>query len=188
MKNMEKRPKNRDKEDQERMLRLKKGDRNALSELILGHQKSLSNFFMKLGGVNREDAEDLIQDTFVRLYKASSNYEVKAKFTTFLYMLARHTWIDSIRFKNRRISTTSDLPMELMRDEKNSISQVEISQDMQVYLNKLTEKYREVVVLNFYMKFKYAEIAELLGIPIGTVRSRLHEAMKRLREIVPNED
>jgi RNA polymerase sigma-70 factor (ECF subfamily) len=177
-----------DEEDKKCMIRLKNGDRDALSELIERHQRPLSNFFMKMGGSTREDAEDLIQDTFLRLYKAAARYEAKAKFSTFLYMLARHTWIDGLRHKNRRITMTGDLSLDHLPQAVNEVEQSEISQDMQEYLNRLKEKYREVVVLSFFMKFKYAEIAEQLEIPIGTVRSRLHEAMKQLKNLMSGED
>lgn len=169
------------------MFLLKKGEKSALTELIEGHQKSLANFFCKLGG-SRTDAEDLIQETFLRVYKAAKNYEVKAKFSTFLYMLARHTWIDHLRHKGRRITETTEYPLELVKDEDKRIQHVEAAEEVQRHLNRLSDKYRDVVVLSFFMKFKYAEIAEQLDIPIGTVRSRLHEAMKRLREMTENGD
>ena len=76
------------------------GDRDAFELLVRRHHQPLLNFFLRMG-VDR-DAEDLVQQTFIRLYNYRQRYRPSAKFTTFLYLLARQVWVDELRRRGRR--------------------------------------------------------------------------------------
>lgn len=166
--------------DVELMILTGGGNRNAFSEIVNRHQQPLMNFFCRLG-VNR-DAEDLVQDTFVRLYKYKDRYKPEAKFTTFLYLLARQVRVDYIRKGARQSeivegfeSSGEAVPAEYDRFRG-------LGADMEESLLRLPETMREVLVLSVYQGFKYAEISEMLGVPVGTVKSRVFTALQKMRE------
>lgn len=172
-------------EDAELMLAVKDGDDSAFERIVLRHQKPLLNFFCRLG-VNISDAEDLAQLTFVRLYRYKSTYERTAKFTTYLYLLARQVRVDEIR-KQIRLTKSKEAAkgeaeiVETFSKEKPSHG---LQDDLQVALQALDESHREVVVLGMLRELPYQEVAEILNIPVGTVKSRMHHALKQLRKIL----
>lgn len=172
-------------EDAELMLRVKVGDDNAFRVLVDRNRKALLNFFVRLG-VNTFDAEDLAQQTFIRLYRYRSSYEKTAKFTTYLYLLARQVRIDEVRRILRQQKIRESLKAEakfqesLPRESEAPVA----ADDLQVALAKLTEAHREVIVLGMLQELPYQEVADILGIPVGTVKSRMHHALKELRIIL----
>ena len=161
------------------MLRVKEGDRRAFETLIKRHQQPLMNFFRRLG-VHR-DAEDLVQETFLRLYRYRDRYQPRAKLTTFLYLLARQTRIDYLRKLQRRgrleepmqeYTPEPALPAPERRGESSDLAQA---------LLALPESMREAVVLCAAQGLSQAEAAVILDVPVGTVKSRVSYGLKRLR-------
>lgn len=169
-----------DKSDVELMEAVRSGNLEAFEALVRRHQRPLLNFFRRMGvGM---DVEDMTQETFVRLFRSRERYRPEAGFKTFLYTIARNAWIDVARKKSRFA-----LFLERTwtgRDETDdggmgaAMSRVDISQA----LKRLPEKLRSVVVLNVCQGLKYDEIGAVLGIPHGTVKSRMFTALNRLKE------
>ena len=168
--------------DFELMELVQKGRQEAFSVLVHRHQSFLLNFFRTMGVYT--DAEDLVQDTFVRLFRYRQRYQPTAKFTTFLYLLARQVWIDMLRRKKRKDEFGQKLTQEAEAMEKEASSGSSELPDVDAALRGLSETMRSVVVLNIYQGLKYHEIAEVLEIPLGTVKSRMFQAMHKLREIM----
>ena len=161
------------------MLRARDGDRDAFTALVRRHQRSLLNFFRRCGV--QTDAEDLVQLTFVRLYRYRDRYAPRAKLTTFLYLLARQVWIDDLRRQQRRTRLREELAAE-PEPVTNHASQPERGRmDLDAALAALPEGLRLVVVMGVYQDLPYAEIAQALGIPVGTVKSRMFNALRQLR-------
>jgi RNA polymerase sigma-70 factor (ECF subfamily) len=157
------------------------GSETAFTELIHRHQNGLLNFFVRMGVYN--DAEDLVQETFIRVYKARERYRPSAKFTTFLYVLARHVWADRGRKAkmHKRLEESLKTDAELGGGVVLPVSPE--GMDVQAALNRLSPKLREVMVLNVYQGLRYQEIADVLEIPLGTVKSRINLALQELRGI-----
>lgn len=165
----------------EALMREASQSREAFAELIQRHQKSLVNFFGRLGDYSY--AEDLTQETFVRLYKYRDRYKANAKFTTFLYTLARRTWVDHRRKCERRAVAYEAYAEECYRQQdKGRGGEKERLHAMHRALGDLSEEMRACVVMSVYQGFKYGEIAEILEIPVGTVKTRVYHAMRKLRE------
>lgn len=171
-------------EDTALMVAAAGGDDRAFNELVVRHQKNLLNYFARLSVYN--DVEDLVQQTFIRIYRYRDRYSPKAKFTTFMYLVARQVRVDEIR---RRVS------LQRLRDRLKAQSEIDgpyvmdnqpgiLSDDLQAALAKLSEAHREVVVLGMLQEVPYPEIAEILNIPVGTVKSRMHHALRQLRTIL----
>ncbi len=160
------------------------GDAEAFGGIVGRHQLRLFNFFRKMGA-NIETAEDLTQETFLRLYRWRERYHHGASFKTFLFTLARHAWVDSLRKRGRTVSTTADEEIFLHVPHPESGSgAAELRMDMQQALNAISEAHREVVALHVYEGLNYQEISTVLSIPQGTVKSRMFNALRQLREIL----
>ena len=172
-------------EDADLMLAAAKGDDAAFEKIVLRHQKPLLNFFCRLG-VPISDAEDLAQQTFVRLHRYRASYERTAKFTTYLYLLARQVRVDEIRRRVRAERTRDAFRAEV--DYREPLPGDDpapcLRDDLQGALDQLDEPHREVVVLGLLRELPYQEVAEILGVPVGTVKSRMHHALRKLREIL----
>ena len=172
--------------DEELMLKAADKDKNAFSLLVMRNQEKLVNFFRKMGDYSH--AEDLAQETFVRLYNYRDKYQPKAKFKTFLFLMARYRWMDHCRHLDRKKKASDILEQEhemiypTTGDDLQDIHYRAVEA-----LGRLSNEMREVVVLNIYQGLKYAEIAEVLEVPLGTVKSRMFKAMAKLQELLKHE-
>jgi RNA polymerase sigma-70 factor (ECF subfamily) len=167
--------------DAELMSQVAQCDQRAFTTLVQRHQKGLMNFFYHMGDYNH--ADDLAQKTFLRLFNYRDKYRPKAKFTTFLYVLARRTWIDHCRALTRRKNMHATLTTELeVQKQKGSLTIEESRARAEYALSQLSDEMRIVIVMSIYQGFKYREIAEVLGIPLGTVKTRVFNALKKCRK------
>ena len=168
--------------DVELMARVKAGDQNAFVTIVRRYQNLLLNFFRCMGVYT--DAEDLAQETFVRLFKYRDRYEPRARFTTFLYLLARQVRVDMLRKTLRREAGMASYLKETENAEPKRDPPADRFDAVRRALDTLPETLRSVVVLSIYQELKYDEIAAILEIPVGTVKSRMFHALRKLREVI----
>lgn len=142
------------------------------------HSSSLLNFFCRMG-VPRTDCEDLLQETLLRLWKHRDNYVPTAKLSTFLHLIARQVWIDALRRTSRREARERAWMADSPETARHSDSLN--GEDVRISVAKLPKIHRDVVEMAIYRDMPYAEIAHRLGIPEGTVKSRMSCAVKKLR-------
>lgn len=171
-----------DDPDAELMLAARDGDDGAFSKLVERHRQPVMNFFFRMG-VNMTDAEDMAQQTFIRLYRHRGIYRQSAKFTTWLYLIARQVRVDEIRASVRRERLRKALKREVEAQAAmpHAPSQPGLRDDLQAALGSLDEKHRAAVVLGLVQELPYTEVAEILDIPVGTVKSRIFHALKKLK-------
>lgn len=157
------------------------GRREAFDALAQRHRGTLLGLFRRFGATH--DAEDLAQETFVRLLRCLQRYRPTAKFLTFLYTLARNVWLDSLRRKRTRDAAHLTLcesidawPASRTRHGPGS------ALDLADALRDMPPKLRAVVNLSFFEGLRHEDIARTLGIPVGTVKSRMFLAMEFLSE------
>ena len=143
-------------------------------------EKNLLNFFWRQG-VSSYEGEDLVQETYLRLWKYRRNYRPTAKLSTFLFILARQVRVDALRRQTRREGRED----RWGRDQPESAvpSALCAREDVRWAVAQLTEPLREVVELGVFQDLPYAEVGEILGIPVGTVKSRMSNALKKLKEL-----
>lgn len=155
-----------------------KGDECAFEALVQRHQGGVVRFLIQAGAV--QDAVDLAQETFVRVYRHRHHYRPEAKFTTYLYTIARHVLIDYVRKRNRRPEMADDAIPEHVpaRDQEPEGTAIDIEEA----LANLSERLRLVIVLRVMEGFTAEETAEILDVPVGTVKSRLHLGFRELRK------
>ena len=143
-------------------------------------EKNLLNFFWRQG-VSYSEGEDLVQETYLRLWKYRREYKPAAKLSTFLFLMARQVRIDALRRQTRRENR------EVLWGREQPTSEgpksLGVREDVRWALAKLSEPLRDVIELGVFQDLPYAEVAEILGIPVGTVKSRMHNALKELKEI-----
>jgi RNA polymerase sigma-70 factor (ECF subfamily) len=168
-------------DDRELMSLFQTGDEDAFAVIVRRYQHQLLNFFSKMG-VYTCDASDLVQDTFIRLFKYRDRYKPRAKLRTFLYMIARQIWIDALRKHKRKQEFATAFKEEQATKGDASAATVSTAADAVEALQRLPEAMRAVVVLNIYQRMRYKEIADVLGIAEGTVKSRMFHALRKLRE------
>ena len=161
------------------MRRVARGDRAAFSELVARHHVALFRLFRRLG-LDAHAAEDCVQDTFLRLLSAAPSYRTTAPFRAFLRRLARNALVDWTRRRKDAALSLRD-PADPALTERATHAP-ESPTDVRAAVARLSLKLRDVVQLSVYEGLSHAEVAERLDIPEGTVKSRLHHALRRLRE------
>lgn len=180
---------------EEKSLRLSPTDEIRFNELMdLTHRK-VYNMAFRLSG-NRPDAEDLTQEAFFRAYRSFKDYEGDRPFENWIFRIVTRLYLDLLRNRRRRISAVSyDAPIHRDSgddgvyfevaddgpDPEETLMGATFSEDMETALGRLSEGQRELIQLADVQGVPYAEIAERLGTPVGTIRSRLHRTHKLLR-------
>lgn len=141
-------------------------------------EKNLLNFFWRQG-VSHYEGEDLLQETYLRLWNYRARYEATAKLSTFVFMIARQVRIDALRRRQRRESRE-----EAWQKEQSAVQSAGFRErdDVRLAVSHLSEPLREVVELGVFQDLPYAQISEILEIPVGTVKSRMSNALKKLKE------
>lgn len=168
--------------------RIKEGDRDAFMTVTNLYQKRVFvmaySFFR-----NRDDALDIVQETFLRFYQKVNMFRRGENFQNWLLQIAKNLCIDYYRKnygKNRDLKT--DTPVEEMNLSAQSDTNPEASSDLKrifsTCIKKLAERQRMIFVMKHYNQLKYKEIAEVLGISLGTVKSLHYKAVQNLRGLV----
>ena len=143
-------------------------------------EKNLLNFFWRQG-VSYSEGEDLVQETFLRLWKYRAEYRPTAKLSTFLFLMARQVRLDALRHDSRKERREERWGKEQPVRQEPPVPGVR--EDVRWAVGQLTEPLREVVEIGVFQDLPYAEVSEILGIPVGTVKSRMSNALRKLKEI-----
>ena len=174
--------------DEELISRFQNGDERAYVELVNRYKDRLLNFvFQFLGDI--EQAEDVVQDTMLRLYEKKHYYKEIAKFSTWLYTIARNLANTELR-KKKRIKTTylSQLSKErqfeipaIQDDVDQSIQNEFINDRIQSAISNLPEHFKVVIILRDIQELSYEEISNIVEVPLGTIKSRINRARIQLQ-------
>lgn len=169
-----------------------RGKTAAFGELVRRYQDRLYNTVFRLLD-NAEDAQDVVQETFLNAYQSLDNFKGESQFFTWLYRIAVNTAI-SLRRKHRAVlsfNTSSDSelsldPMDASEGNRPGQAMEKAEQEVRIQraLNLLSPEHRAVLVLKDMEGQKYDAMAEILQVPIGTIRSRLHRARIELRDLL----
>jgi RNA polymerase sigma-70 factor (ECF subfamily) len=181
--------------DEALMLRFQNGDRSAFASLVRRHQAPLYNFAFRLLR-SSPVAEEVVQDAFVRVVVNAGEFKHAARFSTWLYAITRNLCIDQVRKRTLRNHPSLD---ESKRDEggdgptlgertadgranvERAAVSVEIRERLVAAVDELPDEQREVFLLREVSNIPFKEIAEIVGIPENTVKSRMRYALERLQ-------
>ena len=163
--------------------RARGGDRDAFGELVEQYRDNVYRLAYRMCG-NAYDADEAAQEAFVAAWRALPNFRGDAKFSTWLYRLTTNAAIDVMR-REKRHQTVGDGEMMELADDADSpqetVERTEQQEAVQKALATLSEEYREVLLLRYMEELDYAEIAEVLQLPSGTVKSRINRAKAALK-------
>lgn len=175
--------------DEDLIERFQHGQLSAYEQIVKRYKDQLLNFVYRFLG-NQEEAEDVVQETFLRLYRNRHAYTRVAKFSTWIYTIAGNLARTELRRrKRRRLFSLVDMGVEdkeyelsddIFNPEKHvdSVLQEEL---IQREISKLSPKFREVIILRDVMELSYEDISKIIRVPIGTVKSRVNRARLRLQ-------
>ena len=179
-----------DDPDQDLVARWQKGDDAAFEELIQRHERRVYRLLYRMMG-SKEDAEDLTQETFLSLHRYGHRFRAEARFSTFVYRVAANAALNRRRSLGRgrarveklkhRQAAGDDLPSSPRNPEDSTLGG-ELSGHVREALEHLTPSLRMPVILYDIEGLAYGEVAKVLGIAEGTVKSRIHRARRALRE------
>ncbi len=170
--------------------RFQQGDNYAFDLLVKRYKEPLLNFVYRFLG-EKNEAEDIVQETFLRLFKNKHYYKEIAKFSTWIYTIASNLAKTELRKRKRRnlysisyyMSTEKDYDIpDYETNPEIDVNSVITDQIIQKAINKLSPKFKQVIILRDIQGFSYEEIAEIVGIPLGTVKSRVNRARLKLQE------
>ena len=172
------------------------GRRDAFGELVSRYQARLYNAAVRLVDTP-EDAADVVQDSFLNAYQSLHSFKGDAEFFTWLYRIAFNAAI-SLRRKKRNTTSLDSLrngehkiepvdPSEFTRPEA-ALERSEEESQLHAALNRLSDEHRSVLLMKDIDGMKYEDIADVLDVPIGTIRSRLHRARLELRGLLEPEN
>jgi RNA polymerase sigma-70 factor (ECF subfamily) len=168
--------------DNERDLlaRSRRGDLDAFERLVRAHQDRVYGLAYRITG-NHEDANDAAQDAFVKAFQALRQFREDAAFSTWLHRIATNAALDLVR--RRPASPPADLPLDLAAPggPEDDAHRHEVQRRVYAALGRLPAEFRVAVVLRDLQGLAYDEIARVLRVPIGTVRSRISRAREALR-------
>lgn len=185
--------------DQELMLAYRDGDEEAFTLLFERFELRIFNYFLRHIG-SRSLAEDLLQNTFLKLHRSRKSYQPSAAFSTWIFTIASNLLKDAARVEKRRegiveleearerIATGSSPlePLSMPRQQNPEVEtgQREIADYVRQAVQSLPLDQREVIILAKYEGFKYEEIAEILNLTPGALKVKAHRAMKTLERVL----
>jgi len=169
------------------------GDHAALRLLIERYHDPLIAFLIRMMGT-RSEAEDVFQDTFLQIHQSLDSFDQTRRFKPWLFTIAANKGRDALRKRKRRHTVSLSAPIDHDGGELVDLLDIDVpevgveiereeqSAMVQKALDELTPRLREILLLAYFQKMSYAQVAEIFGIPIGTVKSRLHAAVAKFAQ------
>ena len=175
--------------DEQLIARFQSGDERAYIELVNRYRDRLINFVFPFLG-DFEQAEDVVQETMLKLYEKTHYYREIAKFSTWIYTIARNLANTELRKKKRRKTTYISRMTKDDRQYDIPAVQADLNQNLQnefirdrihAAINELPEHFKTVIILRDIQELSYDDISNIVGVPLGTVKSRINRARLQLQ-------
>jgi RNA polymerase sigma factor (sigma-70 family) len=178
--------------DSQLVARARRGNQAACREIVCRYQRSIFNLIVRMVH-ERTLAEDLSQETFLKAFSRLDRYDPQYKLSNWLFKIAHNTVIDHLRRRKGEmlpldvLDRGHEVPDSLTRDPAvndplEGLVRAEIAQTIECALAGLRPEYRQVVVLRYHEDLSHEEIAHVMDLPVGTVKSHLHRARAQLAE------
>jgi RNA polymerase sigma-70 factor (ECF subfamily) len=180
-----------DRSDEQLLAAHISGDSQAFGELLERYRNEMLHFLIRFMG-SRASAEDVFQDTFLQVHLVAESFDTTRRFKPWLYTIAANKARDFHRRQKRRAAASLSAPVgggkegetefiDLLASDERSpeepVAKQEQAARVKKVVDELPQHYREILLLNYFQKMSYNQIADALEIPLGTVKSRLHSAV-----------
>lgn len=175
-----------------------KGDGAAFEALVTKYEKGVYNLAFRLVS-DRDDAMDIAQEVFLKAYQALPRFRGDSRFSTWIYRVCVNASLDHLRRKQKMASYSLDEPLSFkespvtreIEDEsgsvEDSVETKSLGQAVLAVLRDLEPQHRVIILLSDVKGYSYQEIADILGLCMGTVKSRLHRSRNMVRKLLPPE-
>lgn len=172
------------------MERARRGDRAAFARLVEAYQGPVYNLAYRMLG-NSTDAEDATQETFIRMYAKLHTYQPDKKLASWVLSIASHYCIDRLRRRKGEMLSLDDEPVAVMLPSRQEGPETvamrgEVREEVQRAVDRLAPAYRVPLILRYWYDLSYQEIADIMGLTVQAVKSRLHRARLQMIEEVPH--
>ena len=179
--------------DEELIIDFQNGNRDAFNQLVIRYKDKLTNFIYRFT-YDIDSAQDLAQDTLLKVYINKDSYKEIAKFSTWIYTIASNLAKTELRkLKRRKTYSISDLSNDdrefvIHRPEEQSFEEIEdtnvSSSILQQSLTEIDDEFKNIIILRDIQELSYDEISKILKIPLGTVKSRINRGRFKLKDIL----
>lgn len=186
-----------DTTDEQLLSSYRHGDREAFAELVKRYERELFHFLVRFLG-DRAAAEDVFQETFLQVHQSAEQFDLERRLRPWLFTIAANKARDLMRQRARRPTNPLEAQISGGADEGGGrfidlmqasgdmpdepMQQQEIQQRVQGIVMSMPHHFREILLLSYFHQFPYKQISDMLGIPLGTVKSRLHAAVASFAE------
>ncbi len=179
--------------DEELIKKFQNGDRPSYNELVFRYKDRILNFIFRFT-YDRTAAEDLTQDTFLKLYLKKDSYREISKFSTWLYTIASNLAKTELRKIKRRKTysisdlSNSDMEDKIFSDPNSDNKKIDKNENhlLNIAIQELEPDFRIIIILREIQELSYENISRILKLPLGTVKSRINRGKLKLREILIN--
>lgn len=168
-------------------------EKEAFALLIERYEQKLLRYLERLGVGTKEDREDILQNAFIKAYKNLNSFDPTLAFSSWMYRITHNEAMSFFRAKRIRpqvaLTNESEALLSELRDEDadtSAAAELRLSREgLSKALAELPEAYRDALILRFFEERSYAEMSDILEMPIGTVSTLIHRAKRALREMLP---
>jgi len=159
--------------------------------LVERYKEKLFRYIRRISSFEKEEVEDILQDIFIKVYQNLNGFDLKLKFSSWIYRITHNQVISQYRkIKNKPKILSFDLNnhfLENISSDLNLNQEInlnDLKEEINQFLNQLDIKYREVLILKFMEEKDYREISDILKKPIGTIATLINRAKKKLKELI----
>ncbi len=168
-----------------------KGDVSAFEKLIIPYEKKVYNIALGICK-NEEDARDVSQEVFIKVYRKLDSFSFNSTFSTWIYTITRNTTLDYLRKESkRRNATVSEDKIEMLEDgEKKPLDKIISDENvafLKKYMAKLNDDDRVILTFREIDGHSYEELSKVFGLKVGTVKSKIFRAKKKLRKLIEDD-
>jgi len=172
--------------DKKILIKAQNGDLESFEYILTFYEKAIFNYCLRVIK-NLSDTEDIIQETFIKVYTNRRSIDPEKNIKTWIFTIATNTMYDYFRKKKRKNERILNQEDETIIDPSAYYNSEGLTSDIDSALNKINKEYKEAILLFYQQGFEYKEIAETLSIPINTIKTHISRGREQLREILKNE-
>lgn len=182
--------------DQQLVMLAHEGDAVAFETLFNRYKDGIYKLYINRTGGHAEDTDDLLQETFIKVFLNLDKYDMAFTFGQWIYTIARNTFIDYVRKRRDDLPIDSSMlggsayvnPVSYEATPEERVINHQRGTQLLGHMEKMPPRYRLLIELRFFREYSYEEIASELAIPIGTVKTQIHRAREQLCKLITDSD